>query len=64
MAQECDSLPPLDEQRWIVAKEEQRMALVDALEACGAVARASAADLAAELTTDAQNPSWLKRDNR
>jgi type I restriction enzyme S subunit len=48
-------LPPLAEQRRIVAKVEQLMALVDALEQQLAAARATAANLlsalVAELTT-------------
>jgi hypothetical protein len=50
------SLPPLAEQRRIVAKVEQLMALVDALETQLAASRATAANLlsalVAELTAD------------
>ena len=43
-------LPPLPEQRRIVAKVEQLMALVEALETQLAASRATAANLVAELT--------------
>ena len=48
---ERSSCPPLAEQRRIVAKVEQRMAWVDALETQLAASRTTAANLLAELTT-------------
>lgn len=45
-------LPPLSEQRWIVAKVEQLMALVDALETQLAASRATAAQLLSALVAE------------
>jgi type I restriction enzyme S subunit len=45
-------LPPLAEQRRIVAKVEQLMALVDALEAQLAASRATAANLLSALVAE------------
>ena len=47
-----NSVPPLAEQRRIVAKVEQLMALVDALETQLAAARATAANLLSALVTE------------
>ena len=61
------ALPPLAEQRRIVAKVDQLMALVDALETQLATSRATAANLLSALVaelTAAQNPPWLGPDQR
>ena len=49
------ALPPLDEQRRIVAKMEQLMALVDALETQLAASRATAANLLSALVAELTN---------
>lgn len=46
------SLPPLAEQRQIMAKVEQRMALVEALETQLAASRATAANLPSALVAE------------
>ena len=50
-------LPPLTEQRRIVAKVEQLMALVAALETQLAASRATATDLLAALVAELTNPN-------
>ena len=50
-----NSVPPLAEQRRIVAKVEQLMALVDALETQLAAARATATNLLSALVTSSAN---------
>ena len=53
------ALPPLAEQRRIVAKVEQLMALVDALESQLAASRATAANLLSALVAKMRHPSRM-----